>query len=142
MTVPQPSLWALDPQLARDTVVVGDLELGRVLAMNDANYPWLILVPRHVGAVEIIDLDEGQQAQLWHEIALIADVLKDVTKCDKLNIAAIGNVVAQLHIHIVARHRTDVVWPRPVWGTAPAQPYERAALKRFIARIRGEVAFG
>ena len=146
MPVPQPSPpappWSLDPQLARDTVPVGDLELARVLAMNDADYPWLILVPRRPGTVEIIDLGEEQQAQLWHEIALIAGVLKDVTACDKLNIAAIGNVVAQLHVHIVARRRGDNAWPRPVWGTAPAQPYQRAALDRFVACIRSEVAFG
>jgi diadenosine tetraphosphate (Ap4A) HIT family hydrolase len=110
--------------------------------MNDANYPWLILVPRLSGAVEIIDLDEAQQAQLWHEIALVAGVLKDVTGCDKLNVAAIGNVVAQLHVHIVARRRDDASWPRPVWGAAPVKPYERAALERFVARIRSEVAFG
>src|SRR3954462_5518869 len=99
--------WTLHPQLAADTVIVGDLPLARVLLMNDANYPWLILVPRHAGAVEIIDLDDDQQDQLIDEIALLSRVLKDVTRCDKLNVAAIGNVVPQLHIHIVARRRRD-----------------------------------
>jgi len=137
----QSPAWALDPRLARDSVMIGDLTLARVLMMNDANYPWLILVPRQVGAVEIIDLDDEQQARLMDEIATLSHVLKDVTRCDKLNIAAIGNVVAQLHVHIVARRRDDVAWPRPVWGAAP-RPYEASELSRFIARIRQEVAFG
>jgi diadenosine tetraphosphate (Ap4A) HIT family hydrolase len=134
--------WSLDSQLARDAAVIGDLMLARVLAMNDANYPWLILVPRRAGAVEIIDLSDEQQAQLMDEIALLAGVLKDVTQCDKLNIAAIGNVVPQLHVHIVARRRSDAAWPRPVWGAMPARPYKPAELARFIASIRAEVAFG
>jgi diadenosine tetraphosphate (Ap4A) HIT family hydrolase len=136
------SAWSLHPQLERDTVAAGDLNLARVLVMNDANYPWLILVPRHVGIIEIIDLDDGQQAQLMDEIAMLSHVLKDITACDKLNVAAIGNVVPQLHVHIVARRRDDAAWPRPVWGAAPPRRYAPAKLDRFIERIRREVAFG
>jgi diadenosine tetraphosphate (Ap4A) HIT family hydrolase len=136
------STWALHPQLERDTVVVGELSLSRVLAMKDANYPWLILVPREAGAIEIIDLDDEKQAELMDEIALLARVLRDITACDKLNIAAIGNVVPQLHVHIIARRRTDAAWPRPVWGTVPPRTYEPAALDQFIQSIRQEVAFG
>jgi diadenosine tetraphosphate (Ap4A) HIT family hydrolase len=139
---PPVSAWSLDPQLERDTVPVGDLPLARVLAMNDATYPWLILVPRVPGAVELIDLDDGQQAQLMDEIAMLSRVLKDATACDKLNVAAIGNVVAQLHVHVVARRRDDPAWPRPVWGHAPALPYGKPELDRFIDSIRREVAFG
>ena len=134
--------WSLDPRLERDTAVVGDLSLARTLVMNDANYPWLILVPRHVGAVELIDLSDGQQAQLIDEIAMLSRVLKDVTACDKLNVAAIGNAVPQLHIHIVARRRGDAAWPRPVWGAVPIRAYAEAELARFIETIRKEVAFG
>ncbi len=134
--------WLLHPQLAAETFAVGDLTLSRVLLMNDTNYPWLVLVPRQAGAVEIIDLDDTEQAQLMREIALTAGVLKDVTACDKLNIAAIGNVVAQLHVHIVVRRRGDAAWPRPVWGTVPARAYEAAERERFIAAIRAEIAFG
>ena len=134
--------WTLDPQLARDTVLVGELPLARVVLMNDANYPWLILVPRHPGAVEIIDLTDEQQDLLMDEIALLARVLKDVTGCDKLNIAAIGNVVSQLHIHIVARRKGDAAWPKPVWGAAPARAYDAATRDQLIAAIRQEVAFG
>jgi len=138
----QSTAWSLDPQLARDGAMIGDLPLARVLAMNDANYPWLVLVPRVAGAVEIIDLDDAQQAQLMDEIAMLSRVLKDTTHCDKLNVAAIGNVVAQLHVHIIARRRDDAAWPRPVWGAVPAREYEAAELARFIAGIRQEVAFG
>jgi diadenosine tetraphosphate (Ap4A) HIT family hydrolase len=137
-----PAAWSLDPQLARDTVPLGDLTLARILVMNDATYPWLILVPRVPGAIELIDLDDEQQAQLMDEIAMLSRVLRDATACDKLNVAAIGNVVAQLHVHLVARRRSDPAWPRPVWGHAPARPYETADLERFIDSIRGEVAFG
>lgn len=137
-----PAAWSLDPQLERDTVQLGDLTLARILVMNDATYPWLILVPRVPGAVELIDLDDEQQAQLMDEIAMLSRVLKDVTACDKLNVAAIGNVVAQLHVHLVARRRDDPAWPRPVWGHAAARPYGRGELDRFIDSIRREVAFG
>jgi diadenosine tetraphosphate (Ap4A) HIT family hydrolase len=136
------SVWSLDPQLERDTVTVGDLPLARILVMNDATYPWLILVPRIAGAVELIDLADEQQAQLMDEIAMLSRVLKDVTGCDKLNVAAIGNVVAQLHVHVVARRRDDPAWPRPVWGHAPARPYGQPEIDRFIDSIRQEVAFG
>ena len=134
--------WMLHPQLDRDTVAIGELSLSRVLLMNDANYPWLILVPRRAGAIEIIDLDDEQQEDLMGEIALMSRVLKDVTACDKLNVAAIGNVVPQLHVHIVARRQDDAAWPRPVWGAAPARAYAQAERDRIIAAIRGEVAFG
>ena len=94
--------WSLNPQLASDTAPVGDLALSRLLAINAADYPWLILVPRRAGVREIIDLG-AEAARLMEEIAEVSRALKDVTKCDKLNVAAIGNVVPQLHVHIVAR---------------------------------------
>src|ERR1700689_2182188 len=94
--------WALHPELRADTVPVCDLALSRLLAMNDADFPWLILVPRRAGVSEIIELG-AEQATLMNELALVSRALKDETKCDKLNVAAIGNMVPQLHIHIVAR---------------------------------------
>src|SRR5262245_3522329 len=93
-------VWSLHPQLARDTVPVGDLALARVLAMNDANYPWVILVPRRADVVEVIDLDEVERGRLMAEIAQVSAALKHLTGCDKLNLAAIGNVVPQLHVHV------------------------------------------
>lgn|SRR5262245_14879923 len=137
-----PTSWSLHPQLAADTSNIGDLPLARVLLMNDANYPWLVLVPRRPGMVEIIDLDEEEQELLTREIGLLARVLKDVTACDKLNIAAIGNVVPQLHVHVVARRRSDAAWPRPVWGAVPARPYQPSERDELIAAIHREIAFG
>ena len=135
MIVP-PLPWSLHPQLEQDTEAVGDLSLSRVLVSNDANYPWLLLVPRRFGASEIIDLDEKDQSQLLIEIARVSRALKDMTACHKLNVAAIGNVVPQLHIHIVARQLDDPAWPKPVWGTVPARAYDLAERERFIAALR------
>ena len=130
--------WSLHPQLHADTVPVRDLALSRLLAMNDANFPWLILVPRRVGVSEIIDLGD-EQALLMNEISLVSRALKEETRCDKLNVAAIGNMVPQLHIHIVARRKDDAAWPKPVWGAGPRRVYEAAAMERFVTAIRGRV---
>src|SRR5215471_9126079 len=99
--IDSPPSWSLHPRLEQDTEPVGDLPLSRLLVHNDANYPWLLLVPRRPGACEIIDLDEADQRQLMVEIAMASRALKAVAVCDKLNIAAIGNVVPQLHVHVV-----------------------------------------
>lgn len=128
--------FSLHPQLEADTTPVGDLALARVLLMNDANYPWLILVPRLPGIVEIIDLEENAQVRLLTEVARVSAALKGLTACDKLNVAALGNVVPQLHVHVIARRRTDAAWPKPVWGVVPAKPYEHAARERLVADLR------
>jgi diadenosine tetraphosphate (Ap4A) HIT family hydrolase len=128
--------WSLDSKLAADTVPVGDLGLSRVLLGNDANYPWLILVPRRPGLTEIIDLEENQQVLLLSEITLAARVLKSATKCDKLNIAALGNVVAQLHVHVIARTARDAAWPKPVWGAGPPAVYDPAVRDRLLGALR------
>jgi diadenosine tetraphosphate (Ap4A) HIT family hydrolase len=136
---PMPDLeWSLHPQLAADTTPVGDLALSRLLAINAADYPWLVLVPRRAGAVELADL--GSDAfPLTAEIALVSLALKELTRCDKLNIAAIGNIVPQLHIHIVARRKDDPLWPKPIWGVAPPRAGDGAAFVRFIAAIRDDL---
>ena len=131
--------WSLHPQLAQDTVPLGDLPLARVLLAKDANYPWLILVPRLPGLVELIDLEENAQVQLLGEIAAAARTLKSVTRCDKLNIAALGNAVPQLHVHVIARFRSDAAWPKPVWGVAPPRPYDREELHLFGQPLRKKI---
>jgi diadenosine tetraphosphate (Ap4A) HIT family hydrolase len=135
---PSPA-WTLHPQLVQDTVAIGDLPLSRLLVSNDANYPWLLLVPRRPGASEIIDLDAADQAQLMIEIAQASRALRAVTACDKLNVAAIGNMVPQLHVHVVARRRDDVAWPKPVWGAAPVRTYVSSERERFLAALRREI---
>ena len=133
-----PSLadWELDPLLERDTAPVGDMPLSRVLLIKDASYPWLLLVPRRHLAVEITDLDMIEQAQLMSEIAHAGRVLKAHTRCDKINVAALGNVVSQLHVHIIARSRGDAAWPRPVWNVVPPRDYDKSALDELITALR------
>ena len=128
--------WSLHSQLKKDTIDIGDLPLCRVLVIKDAHYPWLLLVPRREGAVEIIDLGEVEQAQLMTEISRVSRALKEITKCDKLNVAALGNLVPQLHVHVIARYEQDIAWPRPVWGMAAAQPYAPEALIERIQLLR------
>jgi diadenosine tetraphosphate (Ap4A) HIT family hydrolase len=128
--------WTLHPQLESDTVAVGDLALSRLLLANDANYPWLLLVPRRLGASEIIDLPEVDQAELLAEVGRVCRALRTVARCDKLNVAALGNVVPQLHVHVIARHRGDPAWPQPVWGAVPTRHYDPAARDRLIAALR------
>ena len=128
--------WTLDPRLAQDSIALGDLPLSRVLLMDDANYPWLILVPRRPDLVELIDLDDSGQATLMVEIARTARALKDITACDKLNVAALGNTVRQLHVHVIARRAGDAAGPRPVWGTVPARPYAGAQREQLASSLR------
>ena len=110
--------------------------------IKDAHYPWLLLVPRRADAVEIIDLDEVEQAQLMTEISRVARALKEVTQCDKLNIAALGNLVPQLHVHIVARRSSDAAWPRPVWGVMPPLPHDAEEIQTFISALRRKIWLG
>ncbi len=137
-----PAAWSLHAQLKNDTIDIGDLPLSRVLVIKDANYPWLLLVPRREGAVEIIDLDEVEQAQLMTEVSRVARALKDVSKCDKLNIAALGNVVPQLHVHVIARRKGDAAWPRPVWGVVPPRAHDAEEVQNFISAIRKKIWLG
>src|SRR6266851_4452442 len=142
---PMPSdapAWSLHSRLKEDTIDIGDLPLCRVLVIKDAHYPWLLLVPRRDGASEIIDLDEVGQAQLMTEISRVARALKEVTKCDKLNIAALGNVVPQLHVHVIARRSSDAAWPRPVWGVVPPLAHDAEEVQHFISALRRKIWLG
>ncbi|MEX0900412.1 MAG: HIT family protein [Gammaproteobacteria bacterium] len=126
---------ALDPRLAADTLSVAQLPLCSVRLMNDARYPWIILVPRVEDAVELLDLSDADQQRLYDEIRQCARVLQEHTSADKLNIAALGNVVRQLHVHVVARFHDDDAWPKPVWGVHPAVPYEDDAAATLIQAL-------
>lgn len=129
-------MFELHPQLAQDCTALADWPLCRVLLMNDANYPWLILVPRRAGAREIFELPEADQVQLLRESSHLARGLAQVFHADKLNIAALGNMVPQLHVHHIARFRTDPAWPKPVWGQAPARPYTEAEREAMLDRLK------
>ena len=124
--------FALHPQLADDTHPLATLTLCELRLMDDANYPWLVLVPRIAGAREMIDLDADQRRQLTDEIDIAARLLRDAFRPYKLNIAALGNMVEQLHVHVIGREQDDPAWPAPVWGRVAARPYTPEQL---VARI-------
>lgn len=128
--------FALHPQLAADTFEIGRLELSRVLLMNDARFPWLILVPERSDLTELVDLRPGELHRLSDEIRRASLGLRELFRPDKLNVAALGNMVPQLHVHVIARFRTDAAWPRPVWGGPPAPPYPAAAAVKRINDLR------
>ena len=128
--------FELDPRLAADTFVVGETPLSQVLLMNDARYPWLILVPRRADITEPFELGEADQAQVWQESMRLGELLKAHFAADKLNIAALGNQVAQLHVHHIARFHADDAWPGPVWGVGSAVPYSDAARDALVDELR------
>ncbi|SFK98967.1 HIT family protein [Lysobacter sp. cf310] len=132
--------WHLHPQLADDTHPVAQFKLCELRLMDDANHPWLILVPRIEDAVELIDLNEAQQTELMREVAVASRALQKAFSPHKLNVAALGNLVPQLHVHVIARFREDIAWPRPVWGMATAQPYSPEALISRIRRLQDALA--
>ena len=128
--------WHLHPQLADDTAPVIELPLCEVRLMDDANHPWLVLVPRVAGITEIIDLDPAQRLQLSEEIDTTCRALRTLFNPDKLNVAALGNMVPQLHVHVIARYRSDIAWPRPVWGAGNARSYAPEELIERINALR------
>jgi diadenosine tetraphosphate (Ap4A) HIT family hydrolase len=128
--------FTLDERLARDALLIGDLPLCRVLLMNDARWPWLILVPRREGLVELIDLDPPDQTRLMDEAGRAARFLKSQARADKINVGALGNIVRQLHLHVVARVIGDPAWPGPVWGYGVAAPYGDDAAQALIAATK------
>lgn len=131
---------ALHPQLQKDCLVVGRFPLCRLLLLRDANYPWFVLVPDRDAISEIYQLSEADQQQLLRESTTLSKALVAAFAPDKLNIAALGNMVPQLHIHHVARYRNDPAWPAPVWGKVPARSYADAELNAVIAKLRQSLA--
>ncbi|MDH1054619.1 HIT family protein [Aquipseudomonas alcaligenes] len=129
-------MFTLDSRLQQDTLVMGDFPLCRLLLMNDANYPWFILVPRREAVSELFQLDTADQQQLWLETTRLAETLKDAFVADKMNVATLGNVVSQLHMHVIVRRREDQAWPAPVWGRHPARAYEAAEIFAIRERLR------
>ncbi|KAA0946539.1 HIT domain-containing protein [Pseudomonas sp. ANT_H14] len=129
-------MFALDPRLQNDTLPIGDFPLCRLLLSNDSNYLWLILVPRINGISEVFELDVADQQQVWQESTALAQLLNDGFAADKMNIGALGNVVSQLHVHVIVRKRDDAAWPAPVWGKHPAQPYTEEQVEVIRARLR------
>lgn len=129
-------IFKLDPRLAADTHRMVQWPLCDVMLMDDARYPWLILVPRVAGMRDPIDLDEPARMQLRQEVDAASMALRDVFAPDKLNVASLGNVVEQLHIHVIARFHGDAAWPAPVWGAHPRLPRSNAEREGLIHRLR------
>ncbi len=128
--------FSLHPKLAADTHLVADLALCRVLLMDDARYPWLILVPRRPALREVYDLPQSEQAQLWAEVTRVGQALMRQFEGDKLNIATLGNQVPQLHVHVIVRRETDPAWPGPVWGQGASEQYSADQLTSTLASLR------
>jgi diadenosine tetraphosphate (Ap4A) HIT family hydrolase len=127
--------FVLHPRLLADTAFIADWSLSRVVVMNDARFPWLILVPRREGVTEISELESADRQLLIGEISRASQCLKRLTHAAKINVGALGNLVPQLHVHIVARSPGDAAWPGPVWGHGAPQPYEAGALEMFISQL-------
>ncbi|NWB92230.1 HIT domain-containing protein [Pseudomonas agarici] len=135
-------MFVLDSRLQQDTLPMGDFALCRLLLSNDSNYPWFILVPKRADISELFQLEAADQEQLWRETTAFAQVLKQVFEADKLNVATLGNVVSQLHMHVIVRRCSDAAWPAPVWGKHPARPYADAQVAQIRERLRTALAEG
>jgi diadenosine tetraphosphate (Ap4A) HIT family hydrolase len=123
--------FILDKKLQKDCIFIKDLELSQLLLMNDSNYPWLILVPRKKNLTEIIDLDQDDQIILLSEINYVSKILKKHLNVDKINIASLGNIVSQLHIHIIGRYFNDISYPKPIWGQVNSVKYDEIKISNF-----------
>ena len=130
-------MFQLHPTLAKDCIALGRFELCRLLLMNDANFPWFILVPERKGGQEIFQLSQEDQRRLIQESSHLARHLAESYAAHKLNVAALGNLVPQLHIHHIVRYRTDPAWPQPVWGKVPASPYDPAQIDHIRETVAG-----
>ncbi|WP_440812788.1 HIT domain-containing protein [Pseudomonas syringae] len=129
-------MFVLDSRLQQDTLPIGDFPLCRLLLSNDTNYPWFILVPRRADVSEVFQLEAADQLQLWQETTELSRVLKEAFDADKLNVAALGNVVSQLHMHVIVRKRSDIAWPAPVWGKHPAVAYTDKQFVEICRQLR------
>lgn len=128
--------FTLHPQLEKDCVVLGSFELCLLLLVNDSHYPWFILVPQREGIREIYELSDTDQSLLLKESSVFSKALQHIFNADKLNVAALGNMVPQLHVHHIARYKHDAAWPGPVWGVEPAQAYEASAIQEIVKQLR------
>ena len=133
-------MFSLDPRLQQDCIMVGDFPLCRLLLMNDVEFPWFILVPRRTDVSKLFQLEMADQQLLWQETTALAETLKGSFAADKMNVAAIGNVVSQLHMHVIVRRRSDALWPAPVWGKLPAQPYDAQQLAVIGSKLRAALS--
>jgi len=129
-------VFEMDSRLLQDSLVLGVFPLCRLLLSKDANYPWFILVPKREGVSELFDMSQEDQAQLWKETTGLAEALKGEFAADKMNVATLGNVVSQMHMHVIVRRHGDAAWPAPVWGRVPAVEYGPGQVDAIRQRLR------
>ncbi|WP_404420080.1 HIT domain-containing protein [Marinospirillum sp.] len=129
--------FTLHPRLEADSIFLGQLPLCQLRLINDSRYPWLLLVPAQADRVEITDLSAEDYQQLWSEVRQVSEGLQSLFQPDKLNVATLGNLVPQLHLHVIARFKTDATWPGPVWGQGEAVAYTQDELKSLLPELRG-----
>ena len=129
-------MFILNETLGKDCIFIGNFPLCQLLLKNDKTYPWFVLVPRRTGVLEVFDLLPDEQQQLWAEITIFSALTKSLVNADKMNIATLGNMVSQLHIHIIARNKTDKTWPQSVWDKFPAVAYDASEVEKIIAQLR------
>jgi len=128
--------FELHPQLAKDSFHLADLKLCQLRLINDQRFYWLLLVPKIANAKELTDLNPADHQQLWQEAYSLSQVIKPLKQADKLNIATLGNLVPQLHLHLIARFTHDTAWPNPVWGSGTAEPYSMASVKSIAEELQ------
>jgi diadenosine tetraphosphate (Ap4A) HIT family hydrolase len=136
-------IFKLDQTLEKDSYTLGSFPLCRLLLMNDHQYPWFTLVPKRVGVRELYELSEDDQQALWRESRQLSLAIMDEYQGDKLNVAAIGNIVTQLHLHHVVRFKADACWPKPIWGQLPMIPYSTGSIEKISVMLNTRLkAFG
>jgi diadenosine tetraphosphate (Ap4A) HIT family hydrolase len=134
--------FVIDPRLAAEFFSLGALSLCEVLLCDDARFPWLVLVPKKENLVEIIDLSDRERTMLMDDITDASRALKEITGCHKLNVAALGNQVRQLHVHVIARFENDAAWAEPVWGKGTRVPYEKTARDDLTKKLQAALQLG
>ncbi len=129
------SEFELDGRIARDSDLIATLDLCQLRIQNDSRWPWLVMVPQRADMTEIFELSEADQALLSAEVNHVAAVLKEITGATKINVGALGNIVRQLHVHVIARFEGDANWPGPIWGYGSAEPYDGEKRQALMNRL-------
>ena len=132
----KPKTFITDPELLKDTYKVAQFELSDVYVKNDKSNPWFVLVPRKTNAVEIVDLNHEEQSSIMEEITIVSEFLKNYYRPRKINIGALGNIVSQLHIHVIVRYESDRAWPKAIWGTLPTELFEQFELENIKSNFQ------
>jgi diadenosine tetraphosphate (Ap4A) HIT family hydrolase len=127
--------YALDTRLANDAIFVGNLDLSELRLMNDRRFAWTVLIPRRPALTELFELARDERALLTEEIAAVSEALRRIMNADKMNVAALGNQVRQLHVHVIARHEGDAAWPWPIWGKGTIEPYRAGEAEALTAQL-------